>query len=349
MSDSRKDQQSILWDFNNLRPFSGYLARQEEHDLAGHPVKIEMDYDQEQLIGWMCEPLEGVSLATCDAEITSPHKKTFYCDVPRFIFVLILAGRIRYSFEEKPDDGLQIEKNMFFWGDYSGLSGTAEMPVQKSYRHISFSLQPDMFARHFGAETGERILSQLRANLDNPAQSRSVIAALARPDVIMAGQRLFEKPVNSHMDVLELKSAAIDFITRLISLALDCSSPGKVSFSYQDIEAVKTLKARLEKEIFSSGNIVELCASIGMSRSKASQIFKHLYNTPIGQYQQTCRMVYAYQMLSSRQRNVSECAYELGYSNVGHFIALFRKQFERTPGEVFAAGVPCGDDALPAD
>ena len=336
------EQESVRWNFNKPEPFSEYLVQQKKVDLAGYPAKLSIDYDQEQLKGWMCEPLEGVSLAVCNSQITSRHKKKFHCDVPMIIFMLLLEGRIRHSFEQ-PGVGFQLDKNMFSCGDYSGLSGVTEMPVQKVYRHVSFSVKKEMFSRHFGVRTGEKILKKLLDNLNRPGRHQSHVSGLASPDIIMAGQRLFDLPHTALFDVLELKSASIEFITKLMLSVLGCRASSATTFSHQDIEAVKRLKTRLEKDIFNSGNIVELCASIGMSRSKASTVFKHLYNTTIGKYQRTCRMVYAYHMLFSRKRNVSECAYELGYTNIGHFISAFKKQYQKTPGEVFSNGIVTGD------
>ena len=337
------EQQSVRWNFNKPEPFSEYLVQQKKVDLAGYPVKLSIDYDQEQLKGWMCEPLEGVTLAVCDSQITSLHKKQFHCDVPIIIFILLLKGRIRHSFDQS-GTGFQMEKNMFSCVDYSGLNGVVEMPVQKTYRHVSFSVKKEMFSRHFGVRAGKKILKKLLDKLNRSGPNHPHVSGLASPDIIMAGQRLFDLPGTALLDVLELKSASIEFITKLMLSVLDCRAFPATTFSHQDIKAVKRLKTRLEKDIFNSGNIVDLCASIGMSRSKASTVFKHLYSTTIGKYQRTCRMVYAYHMLFSRKRNVSECAYELGYTNIGHFISAFKKQYQKTPGDVFANGIVTGDN-----
>ncbi len=341
------EQEAVRWNFNKPEPFSRYYARQKHMDLAGSPVKLSMDYDQEQLNGWMIEPLEGIFLAVCDSKVTRSHQKQFNCDVPQIIFMLLLDGRIGHSFEQTNHD-FQLEKNMFFWGDYSGVSGVTEMPAEQTYRHVSFSLRKEMFSRHFGIRTGERILNRLMDNLNRSGRNQPHVMGLASPDIIMAGQRLFDLSGTALFDVLKLKSAAIEFITKLILAVLGCRAASKTAFSPQDIHAIKTLKNRLENDIFNSGNIVELCASIGMSRSKASTVFKQMYNTTIGKYQRTCRMVYAYNMLSSRTTNVSECAYELGYTNIGHFISAFKKQYKKTPGEVFARGAASVDNELPS-
>lgn len=332
-------EDALTFDFHGLDPISAYLAQTDTVELADKPATVFMEFDQGQIDGWIFEPLEGIVLGTCGSKsIVKPHKKRFDCDVPAMIFVLLLDGTCSLNFDQKPDNSLLMEKNMFSWGDWSDAQGITEIPAQEQYCHVSFSIRVDSFRKHFGNHTGERILSQLRQSLSHAGKDVTHISGLASPETIVAGRRLFNVPRSSHLDVLELKAASVEFVTKMMLNILDFKAPPTASFSHQDIAAIKVLKDRLESDISHSGNILELCSSIGMSRSKASTIFKHQYNTTIGKYQHTCRMAYAHKMLISRQRNVTECAYELGYTNIGHFIAAFRKYYGVTPGQVLSLG-----------
>lgn len=72
-----------------------------------------------------------------------------------------------------------------------------------------------------------------------------------------------------------------------------------------------------------------------MSESKANRAFKQLFNVTIAGFLHNCRLQYAHAMLSERKRNVSECAFEIGYASISHFITAYRKQYGQTPGNVF--------------
>ncbi|MUM78879.1 helix-turn-helix domain-containing protein [Pseudodesulfovibrio sp. F-1] len=335
----------LKWNFDTLTPLSAYLAQTDALELAGNPVNVFMECSHGQLEGWICEPLEGVVLGTCSSSgITQLHKNRFHCDVPMMIFVLLLEGSSNIGFEQNPTRGIQMEKNMFSWGDWNGVEGVTEIPAQEQYRHISFSMSGEAVRRHFGSQTGEGIMKQLRQNLSDAGEQVTHISGLASPEIILAGQRLFKLPRITHLDTLQLKSASIEFVTKMMLNILECKARPTGVFAHQDIESIKELKSILESDVSRSGNIAELCSSIGMSRSKASAVFKHQYNTTIGQYQHSCRMIFAYDKLVSRQLNVSECAYELGYTNIGHFIAAFRRHYRNTPGQIYAVGKVASDN-----
>ena len=178
----------------------------------------------------------------------------------------------------------------------------------------------------------------LRTSLAQARGGSTSIAGLATPDLLTAGRRFLNAPMDLPLGALELKAAALDFFSKMMRNVFEYRETSVVTICERDYEAILKLKSQLESDICASVNVQELCAAIGMSQSKASLLFKQLYNTTMGKYQHRCRMAHAHMMLTSKRRNVSECAYELGYTNIGHFIAAFRKHYGVTPGEVLGGG-----------
>jgi len=335
-------EESVDWDFTCSKAMSDYGTQVDEMDISGQPVKLKMEITHGLLEGWLFEPLEGVVLGVGAAnEIHTLHKTSFNCDNPGLVFTLLLNGMFDMHFEH--GERYSLDKNMFIWGDWSGLRGSFAMSPQENYSHVSISMKEDAFSRNFGKVSGGKILAQLRQNLSESGQKGASIFGTASPELITAAHHLQDAPRETCSDILKLKSIAIEFVTKMILDVLGCRAEPAGAFSHQDIEAIRLLKRRLENDVISRENILEMCAGIGMSRTKANMVFKYQYNTTMGKYQNTCRMIYAYKLLSRRKMNVSECAYELGYTNIGHFISAFKKQYKTTPGRVYSTGMAPGD------
>ncbi|WP_237464841.1 helix-turn-helix domain-containing protein [Vibrio stylophorae] len=78
-------------------------------------------------------------------------------------------------------------------------------------------------------------------------------------------------------------------------------------------------------------SLAELADAVGLSLCKLKRGYKALYQTSIYADFQQERMEKAQQLLHSY--NVTETATTLGYSNMSHFSAAFRKQFAITPSQ----------------
>jgi AraC-like DNA-binding protein len=71
-----------------------------------------------------------------------------------------------------------------------------------------------------------------------------------------------------------------------------------------------------------------------MSPTKLKKDFKSMYGLPIYEYYQKNRMMRAKSLLLSGNFAVKEVGMMVGYSNLGHFAASFKKEFGVLPSEM---------------
>ncbi|MGQ1909124.1 hybrid sensor histidine kinase/response regulator transcription factor [Marinifilum sp. RC60d5] len=90
-----------------------------------------------------------------------------------------------------------------------------------------------------------------------------------------------------------------------------------------DIIQSKITDSDLSVESFST--------ALGMSRSQLFRKFKSLMDTTPSQFIRVTRLNYAAELLKINQHNVNEVTYMAGFSDVSHFISLFKNQFGQTP------------------
>ena len=73
-----------------------------------------------------------------------------------------------------------------------------------------------------------------------------------------------------------------------------------------------------------------LCA---MSPTKFKNDFKALYGLPVYEYYQQHRMAYARSLIQEGEYAIKEVGMMVGYSNLGHFAAAFKKEYAMLPSE----------------
>lgn len=83
--------------------------------------------------------------------------------------------------------------------------------------------------------------------------------------------------------------------------------------------------------IFNDISIEQLAEQTNRSLTSFKKEFRRIFNTSPHQWIIHQRLDRAKIMLSSTNRTVSEIGAECGFSNISHFIKLFKQQYKRTP------------------
>jgi len=89
-----------------------------------------------------------------------------------------------------------------------------------------------------------------------------------------------------------------------------------------------TLHEHLSDENF---GIQQLCREIGMSRTQLHRKIKALTNKSTSLYIRSIRLAKAKELLRTTDMNVSEVAYEVGFSNPVYFTQVFSEEFGVPP------------------
>lgn len=144
------------------------------------------------------------------------------------------------------------------------------------------------------------------------------------PAVLQSGELLplFERkpanPVLCHM-----------LLTGMLSrLALEYMLPGKKAPSY-----LADMKSELETRYYEAHTLAEFEEKYRINRYRLCREFKSHYQTPPLQYLHRIRIQSAKSLLAETNLKIHEISYEVGYENVNHFIAHFKKNTGMTPTE----------------
>ena len=107
----------------------------------------------------------------------------------------------------------------------------------------------------------------------------------------------------------------------------------KVHFQIEDA-FLKKLKEIVEKHIDNPDfNITQFCKEAGMSRAQLHRKLKALTNKSATIFIRSIRLRKAKVLLETTDLNISEVAYEVGFSNPSYFSTSFLEEFNITPSE----------------
>ncbi|MCG8618339.1 MAG: AraC family transcriptional regulator [Desulfobacterales bacterium] len=105
-----------------------------------------------------------------------------------------------------------------------------------------------------------------------------------------------------------------------------------------DLDRLHEARRILVSDLKNPPTISALARQCGINEFKLKKEFKQVFNTTIFTHLQQVKMEKAWHLLKEDSRSVTEAANEVGYTNVSHFSAAFRKQFLINPGTLKKAG-----------
>ena len=105
-----------------------------------------------------------------------------------------------------------------------------------------------------------------------------------------------------------------------------------------DLDRLREARRLLVKDLKNPPTIAALARQCGINEFKLKKEFKQTFNTTIFAHLQQVKMEKAWHLIREGSRSVTEAANEVGYTNISHFSAAFKKQYHINPGALKKAG-----------
>ena len=282
--------------------------------------------------GIMFHPLPGFHFGICDMALAeAPLLVDFFLDQPSIIVILVLKGAATYTLKTKEFPAFSLHENMFLLGRCDNILLEMFFPEQECYSHLTFFIQESALRAYLGDSSYQLVRDRIDGASGGEVSS-AVATGIAMPELLIQARQFQEW--RGDEESLQLRCAALDCFARFFTHNATLEPPASSFICEQDKNSMAKLKANIEKHFLTINSAADICASCGMSFSKANKLFKALYCTTVASYIHQCKMVHAYTLLTNHKCNVSECAFELGYANISHFISVFKKCYNITPKAV---------------
>jgi AraC-like DNA-binding protein len=313
-----------------FRTFSELQAIADSNALNENLGNISEKNDTLNGSGVLFAPLPGFYLGYCGPlRVESTLQKSLYYDEAVFVATLLLGGTTQYIIEDGGRQSISLQKNMFLAGYWDNVDVQTVIARQTSYSHIGFIFTRSALETYLGRAAS----LQIRDLIMRKGDSRNTVAGVALADTVFRAQRAVVDTRNcSASDLLALRGIALSCFAMLVNnISMLGASPAAYPPHQMDVQRIADMKSYIDEKFLTIDTARSICSKFGMSFSKANSLFKTIHMVTIAQYVHDCKMAYAHSKLVSGQCNVTECAMDVGYSNISHFISSFKKRYNITP------------------
>ncbi|HEY9260680.1 AraC family transcriptional regulator [Chitinophaga sp.] len=145
---------------------------------------------------------------------------------------------------------------------------------------------------------------------------------------------IWQYPNQEGLKKLYLESKILDLLSLQCELLLQTPAKKAPTLPAADIDKLHAARVLLEQRLERPPSLAELSKLCQLNEFKLKKGFRELFNTTVYGFVHETRLTRAQQMIREGQQNISEIAYQLGYSHPQHFQRAFKKQFGITPGSL---------------
>lgn len=215
---------------------------------------------------------------------------------------------------------------------YNGLFPIeAEFPPGASMKWLGFKFNPNSMGTIYDD------LSQLFLNLFEGKEAVAYRANLSNEtEKLISDLFSYENLPYGKNSLISARAIEI-FTNKALHFKNEVDADESFGLHKDDYEMLMEIKNKIIRNIETSFTIDELSKEFGVSTTKLKNSFKQLFGTSIYKFYNQARMDEAYRRLKSGKYSVSEIGYDLGYSSLSKFSAMFKKVKGLLPTEVLRA------------
>lgn len=216
--------------------------------------------------------------------------------------------------------------------EFSGYKPGRFMEVKGNtpVRAFSVCMAPDVFEKMTGKNRNE--LVEALDVIDHKAGKRN-LARSKKNDFAqnLCGHQAFDSLRNNPHDALFLEAKALELVALQLNQLehLAGRRPQKQAVRY--VDKVSRACEILRKEMASPPTLPALSRRVGLNHNQLIQGFREMFGVSPFEYLRIIRLETARDLIASRECNVTEAAFTVGYSSLSHFTRTFREKFGVNP------------------
>lgn len=293
---------------------------------------LESEYELPPELGRGCYrrivPGRSADIAVCDfrfaREWTVAEK---WRDCP-FRISFCLAGEIEFSINgSKNLFKLQAAESFCYAG--GGGSGVSRFPSGRRFYNITIAIAPSQFAGLGDCREFSRAVSDIN-NLGGNFRKYQIT-----PGVERILTQLVNCPYPDGLKRIYLEGKILELAAVYLheTVGQRETASGVTGLSGEDIRCLHQARDILDRDYAAPPTLAVLAKMICLNEFKLKTGFKEIFGKPVYAYVIDKRMEVARLLLEERKARVGEAACLVGYTNISHFSAAFRKKFGINPGE----------------
>ncbi|NRA55928.1 MAG: helix-turn-helix transcriptional regulator [Gammaproteobacteria bacterium] len=176
-------------------------------------------------------------------------------------------------------------------------------------------------------------------------------AILENPIVRIAAQQqnenwispLLENPLKTPFDRMKAEGKVLELIAHWLYPLACLASQNQHEKNREPDNQIDKARMILISELINPPTLAKIAKKVGMSHTQLNRCFKKTYGKTVFSWLRQYRLELAITYLADKHRNITDIAFQCGFSSTSHFIQLFRLQQGITPvvyrNRLFSKGV----------
>lgn len=268
----------------------------------------------------------GLRVSGFEADLSEGFSFKYQKKNSHIHFGFFLEGNIVNNMVETTLGPLQLDNSAGSGGIgyFSEMSGTVEAKAQGRARIIHLHISPDLLHELLFTDMNV-VHDDLRRVLENRAGNDFYMHQAMDPVVQAAANELYYALVGGNCSRIYLEGKALELIGLQV-MKFEASRGGRNSgLSLAEIDRIRSIRRELEGKFDSPPTMAEISKAYMMSVSKIQSGFQELYGMTVFAFLKEYKLRKARMLFEDGDMNVSEVAWALGYTNLSHFSAAFKK------------------------
>lgn len=276
----------------------------------------------------------GLMLGIGDFRLIEDIAVSFEQKYHSVAFGFSISGSMRYTVNSE-------EGQKGFWSYKQGHSVMGYLPEWQGIAKPSVGTQ----VCYVGIYTDPLLLNTFMDGQHNhiPIGMRNIVngaeeqyyyhASIMTPSVNMAIHQIINCPYQSSLKRLYLESKALELITHSMAqlIAPEATLKKDSVFQADDIKRIREAGNVLMRDLANPPSLIELARQVGVNKNKLNQGFWKIFGTSVFDHLRILRLERARELLGSKEKNVTEAAFDVGYTHHGNFTRAFKNHFGTNP------------------
>lgn len=202
-----------------------------------------------------------------------------------------------------------------------------------SYRlSLSVVVEPEVFHSLVRDEM-DKLPPDFRRVVDGDIKESYQHTSAVIPEMYSVFKQVLDCPYEGVARRLFLESKAIELLALRLQALIDSKtqSDKKESLIPSDLEKINHAAELLNRALKDPPSLFMLAKTVGLSHVKLNRGFRALFGTTAFGYLRQIRLQNAKKMLETRQMNVTEAAFAVGYNSLSSFSRAFANQYGFQP------------------
>ncbi|WP_421899668.1 helix-turn-helix transcriptional regulator [Maridesulfovibrio sp.] len=274
----------------------------------------------------------GLRVSAFDATLSSKLSFSYQKKNDAIDFGFFLEGAIVNNMHETSLGPLRVDNvaGSGGLGFFHEMAGVVETAALGRTRIIHLHISPELLHELLSVDM-DIIHEDLKGALEKRADHEFFLHHTMDPMVQTAANELFYGLVGGKCSRIYLEGKALELIGLQV---MKLESPERVRNSglcVREIEQIRAIQQELKEKFDSPPTMAELASSHMMSVTKIQAGFQELYGMTVFAFLKEYKLRKARMFFEDGDMNVSEVAWALGYTNLSHFSAAFKKRYGVLP------------------